>query len=50
MLRPYKPFLKIMRVDFGLVAEVDFMDTMENPFLMLQRMDLGNNNILGKTN
>jgi hypothetical protein len=43
MLGPYKQFLKIKMVDLGLVAEVDFIAMMVNPFLMLRRMDLENN-------
>ncbi len=49
MLGQYKQSLKIKKVDFGLAAEVDFINTMVNPFLMLQRMGLGNNR-LKKTN
>ena len=50
MLGQYKQFLKIKKVNFGLAAEVDFIDTMVNPYLpdrqafsTLQKMDLGNN-------
>jgi hypothetical protein len=49
LLGQYKQFLKIKKVDFGLVVLVDFIDAVVSPFLMLQRMVLGNS-IIKKTN
>jgi hypothetical protein len=43
VLEPYKQYLKIKKVDFGLVVEVDFIDSMVNSFLMLLGIGLGNN-------